>query len=165
MVSVCLFGLHCIRIEDLRFEVTIQVFKLVSRFFKYSWCGNFGGYIFLYNPPWVFSIKGKAWGDTRCSRASFIVYQISHGPDFRPVVLLIIDITLQVLCQDGIDPLCLTICLGVETGREVQVILINLKNLFFFSFFFNIRMWLIIWRSSWAPERALYCQGLGVRKD
>ena len=71
------------------------------------------------NPPRVLSIKGKEWGDTGCSRDSIVVCKLGHGQDFRPVVLLITNVTPQVPFQDGIDPSCLTIGLGVETGRKV----------------------------------------------
>ena len=64
----------------------------------------------------MLSIKGKEWDDTGCSRDSIVVREFGHGQDFRTVVLLIINITPQVLFQDGIDPFCLTISLGEETG-------------------------------------------------
>ena len=67
----------------------------------------------------MLSIKGKEWGDIGCSRDSIVVCKLGNGRDFRSVVLLIINVTLQVLFQDGIDPFCLTIGFGVQTGRKV----------------------------------------------
>ena len=54
-----LVSVNCLSVEHLGFQVSIQNFKLVSPFLKYSWCGGLGGWILLDNPPWVLSIKGK----------------------------------------------------------------------------------------------------------
>ena len=48
-VFICLFGLDCLSIGDFGFQVSIQVFKLVSPLLEYSRCGGLGGWVQEYS--------------------------------------------------------------------------------------------------------------------
>ena len=48
-----------------------------------------------------------------------VVGEFRHGEEAGPVGLLVIAVDSQVLVEDGVEPLCLAICLGMEGGRRV----------------------------------------------
>ena len=48
-----------------------------------------------------------------------VVGEFRHGEEAGPVGLLVVAIDSQVLLEDGVEPFCLAICLGVEGGRPV----------------------------------------------
>ena len=107
-------------IDHVGFQVGIQVLKLVSPFFEHRHCWCLGGRILFDNPWWVLSIEGIEGCYTSSGRYSVVVCEFSHGQDFRPVVLLVINVPPKVLFQNCIDPFCLTIGLWVEPCRQIQ---------------------------------------------
>ena len=48
-----------------------------------------------------------------------IIREFRHGEEAGPVGLLVVAVDSQVLLEDGVEPLCLAICLGMEGGRPV----------------------------------------------
>ena len=48
-----------------------------------------------------------------------VVGEFRHGEEAGPVGLLVIAVDSQVLLEDGVEPFCLAICLGMEGGRSV----------------------------------------------
>ena len=48
-----------------------------------------------------------------------VVGEFRHGEEAGPVGLLVVALDLQVLLEDGVEPFCLAICLGMEGGRPV----------------------------------------------
>ena len=97
MVFVCLFGLGRLIIDHFGFQVGMQVCKLVSPFFEHLGCGCLSGRILFDNPSWVLSIKGKEGCNTGCGQDSIVVCKFGHGQDFRPVILLVINVSSEVL--------------------------------------------------------------------
>ena len=56
-----------------------------------------------------------------CRVRSVVVGKLCKGQKVIPVVLVIVDIDLQVLLQDLIQALCLTVSLRVTSGREIPL--------------------------------------------
>ena len=48
-----------------------------------------------------------------------VVGEFRHGEEARLVGLLAVAVDSQVLLEDGVELLCLAICLGIEGGRPV----------------------------------------------
>ena len=48
-----------------------------------------------------------------------VVGEFRHWEEAGPVGLLVIAVDSQVLLEDGVEPFCLAICLGMEGGRSV----------------------------------------------
>ena len=48
-----------------------------------------------------------------------IIREFRRGEEASPVGLLVVAVDSQVLLEDGVEPFCLAICLGMESGRPV----------------------------------------------
>ena len=48
-----------------------------------------------------------------------VVREFRHGEGAGPVRLLAVAVDSQVVLEDGVEPLCLAMCLGMESGRPV----------------------------------------------
>jgi len=46
---------------------------------------------------WVITLVGEEWGDSSRSVWSIVVHKLCKGQEFRPVILLVVTIDLEVL--------------------------------------------------------------------
>jgi len=67
----------------------------------------------------VITFVCKEGGEVGCGVRSVVVGELCKGQKVIPVILVIIDVDPQVLLQDLIQALCLTISLRVISGGEV----------------------------------------------
>ena len=64
-------------------------------------------------------IVGEERGESGSRVFGVIIREFRHGEEAGPVGLLAVAVDSQVLLEDGVEPLCLAICLGMEGGRPV----------------------------------------------
>src|ERR1700730_4383082 len=68
----------------------------------------------------MITLVRKEWGNPRSGARSIVVGEFRQGEEFRPVVLLIIAVTTEVLFQRLVSSLRLSVALRVIPGSEVQ---------------------------------------------
>src|ERR1700731_4879668 len=69
---------------------------------------------------WMITLVRKEWGNPRSGARSIVVGKFCQGQEFRPVVLLVIAVTMEVLFQCLVSLFRLSIALWVIPRSKVQ---------------------------------------------
>ena len=122
-VLVSLLRLYSLCIGHFGPQVCVQNIELTSPFLqdyqsRDRGSGNGSGVCLDYVPG-VLAIEGKKGGNAGCGRNRFVIRKFCYGQNLHPIVLLVVNITMQVLFQNAINSFSLAIRLGVESCGQV----------------------------------------------